>query len=62
MDDDTQIDPELWLNFLMMYMGDEEQKQELIAGMVDQTGLTEEKVEECLRLMTEVLIEETRSN
>ena len=62
MDEEIIIDPELWLSFLMMQITDESQKQEFIAGVSQRTGVEIEKVEECMRLLAEVLIENTRSN
>lgn len=62
MDEEIMMDPELWLSFLMIQISDERQKQEFIAGMSQRTGVAPDKVEECLRLLAEVLIENTRSN
>jgi hypothetical protein len=62
MDEEIIIDPELWLSFLMMQMSDEKQKQEFIAGMSQRTGVAPDKVEECMHLLAEILIEDTRSN
>lgn len=62
MNEEISMDPELWLSFLMMQMSDERQKQEFIAGMSQKSGLSPEKIEEFMRVLAEILIEDTRSN
>ena len=57
-----EIDPEMWLNVVMYHMADKQEKQKLIEGISDRTGLAVEKVEEMFHSLAEILIEVTRSN
>jgi hypothetical protein len=61
-DEKQEIDAELWLNFLLAQMGDEHEKQALIAKLSHGSGVTPDKVEEVLHSLAGVLLDIARSN
>ena len=56
------IDPELWLNFLLARMADEQAKQALINELALECNISTGKVEEMMHMLTEMLLDITRSN
>ncbi|NJN80615.1 MAG: hypothetical protein HC797_09195 [Anaerolineales bacterium] len=61
-DKDIEIDADLFLQFLLAYHSDEEIKQKVIKKISMNTNLSPEKVEEALKAMLTVLMNNTRSN
>lgn len=56
------IDPELWLDFLLARMADEHAKQALINELALESNIPTDKVEEMMHMLTEMLLDITRSN
>lgn len=62
MDENQTIDPELWRDFLLAQMADEQVKQELIDHLALKSGVSPDKVDEVMHLLAETLLDMTRSN
>ncbi|GEM_PF-6278929 len=59
---DTTIDPELWLQVLLSYKGDENEWRKLVDKVAERSGLIPEKSERALDALFQVLLNMTRSN
>ena len=57
-----QIDPELWLRFLMDLSSKPKERAKLLDRLAQNTTLTDEQIEEFLHLLTQELYDITRSN
>jgi hypothetical protein len=61
-DDDTEIDPEVWVQALLAMTGDKERREELVRKISEKTGLVPEKVELIISATLTYLANKTRSN
>lgn len=61
-DHDNEIDPEVWLQFLLAMTGDKERKEELIQKIAKNTGQIPENVEKILSAMLNFMANKSRSN
>jgi hypothetical protein len=61
-DDDTEIDPEVWLQALLAMTGDKERREELVRKISEKTGQTPEHVELIISAATQFMANKTRSN
>lgn len=59
---DIQIDPELWLHFLLALKSDKNKWRELQEQVGGYSGLNLEKVEHVLDSLLEILLKKVRSN
>lgn len=59
---DEEIDPEVWLQFMILFSGDEEKRKEMVNRIAQNTGFTPEKVETILKALMQTLVAMTRSN
>jgi hypothetical protein len=57
-----EIDPEVWLNFLLTRMSDKQEKQKLIEDLSRRSEMVPDQVEEVLHSLTELMLEIARSN
>ena len=57
-----EIDPELWLDYLLTHMADERKKQKLVADLAHQTDMTPDEVEAFMHSLAEMLFDAARSN
>ncbi|MBK6328007.1 MAG: hypothetical protein IPF56_19035 [Chloroflexi bacterium] len=57
-----EIDPELWLRFLMDLSSKPKERAKLINRLSQNTPLSDEQIEEFLHLLMEELLDITRSN
>lgn len=62
MEEDIPIDPELWLQYLMAVLPDEQEREKLIQKLSAASGIPPEKVELTLQAMVEYFLKETRKN
>lgn len=60
--DETEIDPEIWLQALLAMTGDKERRAELIRKISEKTGQTPEKVELIISAVMNYLSGKARSN
>ena len=60
--DETEIDPEVWLQALLAMTGDKERRAELIRKISEKTGQTPEKVELIISATMNYLSGKARSN
>jgi hypothetical protein len=60
--DETEINPEEWVQALLAMTGDKELKAKLIQGIVDKTGQTPEKAELIITALLNYLTGKARSN
>ena len=61
-DDDTEIDPEVWLQALLAMTGDKERREELVRKISEKTGQTPEHVELIISASINYMANKTRSN
>ena len=61
-DDETTIDPELWVQALLAMTGDKDRKEELVRKISEKTGQTPEKVELIISATITYLSNKARSN
>lgn len=61
-DEETEIDPEVWLRALLAMTGDKDLKAELIRKTSERTGQTPEKVELIISVLMSTLSGKARSN
>ena len=61
-DDETTIDPEIWVQALFAMTGDKDRKQEFIRKISEKTGQTPEKVELIISATITYLSNKARSN
>jgi hypothetical protein len=61
-DDETEIDPEVWLQALLAISGDKERKAELIRKISEKTGQPPEQIEVILSATITYLAGVSRSN
>ena len=61
-DDDTKIDPEVWVQALLAMTGDKDRREELVRKISENTGQTPEKVELIISATITYLANKTRSN
>jgi hypothetical protein len=57
-----RIDPELWLQFLLATLGDDEAREAQVQRISQKTGIVPENVEKIFHAMLEYLLRTTRSN
>ena len=62
MDEELNIDPELWYQYLIAVLPDEEEREKLIERLSEVSGMPREKVELTLQVMMEYFLKETRKN
>ena len=60
--DETEIDPEIWLQALLAMTGDKERRAELIRKISEKTVQTPEKVELIISAVMNYLSGKARSN
>ncbi len=60
--DETEINPEVWLQALLAMTGDKQRKAKLVHAMAEKSGHTLEQVEEVLAATINFLSEKARSN
>jgi hypothetical protein len=60
--DETEIDPEVWLQALLAMTGDKERRADLIRKISEKTGQTPEKVELIISATMNYLSGKARSN
>lgn len=60
--DETEIDPEVWVQALLAMTGDKDRKAELIRRICEKTGQTPEKVELIISAVLNYLTGRARSN
>jgi len=61
-DDDTEIDPEVWLQALLAMTGDKDRRDELVRKIAEKTGQTPEKVELIISATINYMANKSRSN
>ncbi len=61
-DNDTSIDPELWLRVLMDFSADPKERDKLVQRLSQNSGVSPEKTDEILHVLLETLLDITRSN
>jgi hypothetical protein len=61
-DDDTEIDPEVWLQALLAVTGDKDLKEDIVQKISVKTGLTPEHVELIISATINFMANKTRSN
>jgi hypothetical protein len=61
-DDETEIDPEVWVQALLAMTGDKDRREELIRKISEKTGQTPEKVELIISATITYLSNRARSN
>ena len=61
-DDNYEIDPEIWLQALLAMTSDKHQKEELVRGIANKTGLLPEKVELLIACTIDFMANKARSN
>ena len=61
-DDDTEIDPEVWVQALLAMTGDKDRKEELVRKISEKTGQTPEEVELIISATINYLANKSRSN
>jgi len=61
-DDDTEIEPEVWVQALLAMMGDKDRRKELIRKISGKTGQTPEQVELIISATITYLSNKARSN
>jgi hypothetical protein len=61
-DDDEEIDPELWLQYLLAMNNDKQEKETLISRILKKTGLPYEKAELILDCTLSFMANKVRSN
>ncbi|MFL7870355.1 MAG: hypothetical protein AB8I58_16125 [Anaerolineales bacterium] len=61
-DDDTTIDPEIWVQALLAMTGDKDRREELIRKISEKSGQTPEKVELIISATITYLSNVARSN
>ena len=64
MDDDENfdIDPEIWLTYLLAVNGDEQEKKKLVDRVSRKAGIIPEKTELILDELVKFLVNKSRSN
>ncbi|MBN1305693.1 MAG: hypothetical protein JXA13_14745 [Anaerolineales bacterium] len=58
----SEMDPEVWLHYLLIAGGDVQVRQELIERISQNSGVSPENVEQILHALTQVLMNQTRQN
>jgi len=61
-EDDTEIDPEVWLQALLAMTGDKDRREELVRKISEKTGQTPEHVELIISTTITYLANKSRSN
>lgn len=61
-DDNYEIDPEIWLQALLAMTSDKHQKEKLVRGIANKTGLLPEKVELIIACTIDFMANKARSN
>jgi hypothetical protein len=61
-DDDTEIDPEEWVQALLAMTGDKDRKEELVRKISEKTGQAPEEVELIISATITYLSGKSRSN
>lgn len=61
-DDDTEIDPELWLQALLAMTADKENKEALVQEISQKTGQIPEHVERIIDATIAFMAQKSRSN
>jgi hypothetical protein len=61
-DDDTEIDPELWLQALLAMTADKDNKEALVREISQKTGQIPEHVERIIDATIGFMVQKTRSN
>ena len=61
-DDDTVIDPEVWLEALLAMTGDKDRREELVRKISEKTGQIPEHVELIISASINYLANKSRSN
>jgi hypothetical protein len=61
-DDETTIDPEIWVQALLAMMGDNDRREKLIRKVSEKSGQTPEKVELIISATITYLSNKARSN
>jgi len=58
----TKIDPEIWLQYLLMLNADPSKKEKLIRRISRKTGIIPENVERIMQATLELMFQITRGN
>lgn len=61
-DDDTEIDPELWLHALLAMTANKKDKEKLVRSISEKTGLVPEQAELIISSTIKFMASKTRSN
>ena len=61
-DDDTEIDPEVWLQALLAMTGDKDRREELVRKISKKTGQTPEHVELIISAVINFVAGKSRSS
>ncbi|MBU0512678.1 MAG: hypothetical protein KKD28_15310 [Chloroflexi bacterium] len=61
-ENDIQIDPQVWLQFLLAVSGDPQKQHELFERISQNSGVPVDKVAEISELLIQTFLEGTRSN
>ena len=62
LDDDFEIDPEVWVQALLAMTGDNDRREELVRKISQKTGQTPEEVELIISTTITYLTNKARSN
>lgn len=62
MEDDLEIDPEVWLQYLMAVLPDDEEREKVIQKVSEGSGVSPDKVEEMMHVMVKIFLKTTRQN
>ncbi len=62
MDEELNIDPELWLQYLMAVLPDQDEREKLVQKMSDRSGVAPDQINQVLEALTKYLLNETRKN
>ncbi|NUM44467.1 MAG: hypothetical protein HUU38_07135 [Anaerolineales bacterium] len=62
MDEELNIDPELWLQYLMAVLPDQDEREKLVQKMSDRSGVAPDQVHQVLEALSKYLLNETRKN
>jgi hypothetical protein len=58
----TKIDPEVWLQYLLMLNGNPHEKEKMIRRISEKTGVIPEHVDKIMQATLELMFQLTRAN
>lgn len=62
MKDDIEIDPEIWLQYLIAVLPNDEKREKVIQKVSEASGVSPDKVEEIMQAMVKLFLKTTRQN